>query len=146
VSTGYEISTDPARLDMALVHRWLAGPADRARGIPRDIFDRAAAHSINFGVYHAADGLVGYARVISDHATFAYLANMFVLESHRGKGISKLLMEALLAHPDLQNLRRWMLVTRDAHGLYEQFGFTTPKDDKLLMERVDADVYERFKK
>ena len=142
---GYEISTDPARLDVARIHGWLTETSKRPPGMPRDILERAMANSINFGLYHAQDGQVGFARVISDRATFAYLANMFVLRSHRGKGLSKRLMEAILAHPELRNLRRWMLVTHDTHGLYEQFGFTLPKAANHLMERVDPDVYVRLK-
>ena len=123
----YDISTDRERLDLVLIHRWLSEQSYWAAGIPRDIVARAIANSINFGVYHNVAEQVGFARVISDHATYAYLADVFILEKHRGKGLSKRLMEAVLAHPELQGLRRWTLATRDAHGLYEQFGFTQPK-------------------
>jgi GNAT superfamily N-acetyltransferase len=144
MSDPYEISTDPTRLDVALIHRWLSQSSYWAKGIPRDIVERAVANSLNFGVFHAEEGQVGYARVVSDRATFAYLADVFVLEPHRGKGLSKRLMAAVLAHPDLQNLRRWTLATRDAHGLYEQFGFTVPKVANRVMERVDPDIYARL--
>jgi GNAT superfamily N-acetyltransferase len=139
----YEISTDAGRLDVALIHRWLSQESYWAKGVPLGVVERAIANSINFGVYHAKDGQIGFARVISDRATFAYLADVFVLEAHRGKGLSKQMMAAVLAHPDLQGLRRWLLATRDAHGLYEQFGFTLPKAANRFMERVDPDVYSR---
>ena len=142
----YEISTDPARFDVALIHRWLSEESYWAKGIPRDILERAIANSITFGLYHKTQGQVGFARVISDRATYAYLADVFVLDAHRGQGLSKRLMEAVLAHPELQGLRRWTLATRDAHGLYEQFGFTLPKVANRFMERTDPDVYLRMKR
>jgi GNAT superfamily N-acetyltransferase len=114
----YTISTDSKRLDVELIHRWLAQESYWAPGIPRDVIERAIAGALNFGIYHATQGQVGFARVISDRATFAYLADVFVLDAHRGQGLSKRLMETILAHPELQGLRRWMLATRDAHGLY----------------------------
>ncbi len=140
----YEISSDPKRLDIALIHRWLSQSSYWAAGIPRAIVERAIANSLNFGVYHVEDGQIAFARVVSDRATFAYLADVFVLDAHRGKGLSKRLMAAILAHPELQGLRRWTLATRDAHGLYEQFGFTQPKVANRFMERVDPDVYTRL--
>lgn len=137
----YIISTDPSRFDIGLIHRFLSEESYWAKGVPRDVVERAFSNSINFGVFHAVDGQVGYARVVSDHATFAYLADVFVLESHRGKSLSKILIKAVLAHPELQGLRRWALATRDAHDLYRQFGFTLPKVDNRFMERVDPEVY-----
>jgi GNAT superfamily N-acetyltransferase len=145
MADAYTISTDPARLDVALIQRWLSEQSYWAPGIPRDVVERSIAGALNFGVFHEAEGQVGFARVISDRATFAYLADVFVLETHRGKGLSKRLMKTILAHPELQNLRRWMLATRDAHSLYEQFGFTLPKVAGRLMERTDPDVYRRPK-
>lgn len=142
----YEISTDPTRLDVALIHRWLSQESYWAMGIPRDVVERAIANSTNFAVHRKTVGQVGYARVISDRATYAYLADVFILDDHRGRGLSKRLMETVLAHPDLQNLRRWTLATRDAHGLYEQFGFTLPKVADRFMERVDPDIYLRMGK
>lgn len=138
----YTISTDPQRLDVALIHRWLSQESYWAPGIPRDAVERAIDGSLNFAVYHATQGQVGFARVISDRATFAYIADVFVIDAHRGQGLSKRLMEIILAHPELQGLRRWMLATRDAHNLYAQFGFG-PVVTERLMERVDADVYLR---
>ena len=139
----YDISTDRARLDVFLIHRWLAEHSYWAAGIPRAVVERAIANSINFGLYHNFAAQVGFARVVTDRATFAYLADVFVLEAHRDKGLSKRLIEAVLAHPELQGLRRWMLATRDAHGLYEQFGFTLPKVADRFMERTDPDIYLR---
>lgn len=138
----YTISSDPVRLDVALIHDWLSTKSYWAKGIPRALVDRAIAHSLNFGIYHVGQGQVGFARVITDRATFAYLADVFVLEAHRGKGLSKQLMQAILAHKELQGLRRWLLATRDAHTLYAQFGFKPPVPDRL-MERVDPDIYLR---
>jgi GNAT superfamily N-acetyltransferase len=143
MSDPYTISTDPARLDVTLIQRWLSEESYWAPGIPRDVVERSITGALNFGIYHETQGQVGFARVISDHATFAYLADVFVLESHRGQSLSKRLMETILAHPQLQGLRRWMLATRDAHGLYEQFGFTLPKVAGRIMERTDPDIYRR---
>jgi GNAT superfamily N-acetyltransferase len=142
----YEISTDPARLDVALIHRWLSQESYWAKGVPRDVVERSLAHSLNFGVHHATEGQVGFARVITDRATFAYLADVFVLEAHRGKGLSKQLMAAILAHAELQDLRRWLLATWDAHGLYAQFGFTPLARPDRIMERLAPDVYARLKR
>jgi GNAT superfamily N-acetyltransferase len=139
----YNISTDPARLDVALIQRWLSQSSYWAKGVPREVVERSIANSLNFGLYHATDGQVGFARVITDRATFAYLADVFVLDAHRGKGLSKMLMQAIIAHRELQGLRRWLLATRDAHTLYERFGFSLPKVPGRLMERLDPDVYAR---
>jgi GNAT superfamily N-acetyltransferase len=138
----YEISTDPTRLDVALIHGWLSQSSYWAKGIPRDVVERSVAHSMNFAIHHRTDGQVGFARVITDRATFAYLADVFVLDAHRGKGLSKRLMETILAHPDLQGLRRWLLATRDAHALYERFGFSLPKVSGRLMERLNPAIYQ----
>lgn len=138
----YTISTDPAHLDIALIHDWLSTKSYWAKGIPREIVERAIANSLNFGIYHASQGQVGFARVITDRATFAYLADVFVLESHRGRGLSKKLMQTILEHSELQGFRRWLLATRDAHTLYAQFDFKPPVPSRL-MERVDPDIYHR---
>ena len=116
------MSDDPARLDIASIHEFLTN-SYWARGMSESLLRRAIANSIPFGVY--ADGAqVGFARVITDCATYAYLSDVFILESHRGRGLSKFLMEVILSHPDLQGLRRFALFTRDAAGLYRQFGFS----------------------
>jgi GNAT superfamily N-acetyltransferase/predicted metal-dependent hydrolase len=117
----YEVSTDPARLDVGVIHNFLSG-SYWAKDIPRALVERSIRHSLCFGVFHRGNQ-VGFARVISDFSTFAYLADVFVLPEHRGKGVSKLMMETIIEHQDLQGLRRFLLATVDAHGLYTQFGF-----------------------
>lgn len=128
----YEVSSDPARLDLDTIHAYLSR-SYWSPGIPRSVVQRAMEHSICFGVYHLREQ-VGFARVVTDRATFAYLADVFILEAHRGRGLSKKLMASVMAHPDLQGLRRFMLATRDAHGLYRQFGFTDLANPSRIME------------
>ncbi len=118
----YEVSTDPARIDLAAVHEFLSGRSYWATGRPLDLVRRSLENSIVFGVHHGREQ-VGLARVVSDRATFAWLCDVYVLEEHRGHGLGKWLIECVRAHPDLQGLRRWMLATRDAHELYAQYGF-----------------------
>jgi GNAT superfamily N-acetyltransferase len=139
---GFEISTDPARVDVELTHRFLSEQAYWSAGIPRDILERAIAGSMVFGIYRGPEQ-VGFARVVSDRATFAWIGDVFVLPEHRGHGLSKWLMECITTHPELQGLRRWMLATRDAHGLYSQYGFAPLHDPTRFMERWDPDVYKR---
>jgi GNAT superfamily N-acetyltransferase len=117
----YVASSDPARIDVAAVHAFLAS-SYWAEGIPVELVRRSIEHSLCFGVYHG-ERQVGFARAITDRATYAYLADVYVLDAHRGRGLARLLMECVMAHPALQGLRRFSLVTRDAHGLYERFGF-----------------------
>jgi GNAT superfamily N-acetyltransferase len=133
------ITTDPARLDLETVHGFLTG-SYWAAGIPREIVERSVRHSICFGAFEGARQ-VGFARVISDRATFAYVADVFVLDSHRGRGIGKRLMAAVTSHPELQNLRLWTLFTRDAHGLYRQVGFREARYPDRLMERRQPRPY-----
>lgn len=132
---GFTVSTDPARLDMDLIHRTLSTESYWARGRSFDQVARAFAHSLPFGVYAPDGALVGWARVVSDFATFAYLSDVWVQATHRGQGLSKFLMGTIMAHPELQDLRRWSLHTSDAHGLYEQFGFTRIAEPERVMER-----------
>lgn len=143
---GYLISDDPALLDVAAVHAYLAR-SYWAEGIPREIVARALAHSLCFGIYVIA-GLtrqqIGLVRVVTDYATFAYLCDVYVLEEYRGQGLSKAAMHAFESHPNLQNLRRKHLVTLDAHGLYSQFGFVPVAQPELHMEKRDPDVYRRL--
>ncbi len=127
------VSTDRARLDLDTVHRFLAG-SYWAGGVPREVVERSIQHSICFGAYDRGRQ-VGFARVISDRATFAYVADVFVLDSHRGRGIGKQIMACATSHPELQNLRLWTLFTRDAHGLYRQYGFRDARHPDRLMER-----------
>lgn len=138
--TTLHISTDKAALDVAMIHQFLSERSTWARGMPLTTLRRAIEHSLCFGAY--LDGRqVGFARVTTDRATFAYLADVFVLEAERGKGVSKALVAAAMAHPDLQGLRRFMLATNDAHALYARYGFTPPLRPASLMERYFPDVY-----
>ena len=137
----FKISTDPKRLDRERIHEFLKS-SYWAPGISREVVDRSIEGAMCFGVYEG-DEQVGFARVITDQATFAYLADVFVLESHRGRGLSVWMMEAIRAHPELQGLRRWILMTRDAHGLYEKFGFRRMADTGRCMEILDREVYTR---
>ena len=127
------ISDDPTLLDRALIHRFLSEHSYWARGVPREIVDRSLAHSLCLGLYHDGRQL-GFARVVSDFATFAWLADVFVVGDHRGKGLGRRLVAAVLAHPRLQGLRRFMLGTRDAHGLYARFGFKSLAQPERFME------------
>jgi ribosomal protein S18 acetylase RimI-like enzyme len=136
----YEIDTDRARLDMRVIHGFLAA-SHWARGIPMAVVQHAIRRSLPFGLYK--DGRqVGFARVVTDHATVAYLADVFVLEEERGQGLGHWLVESILAHPALQGLRRWLLGTRDAHALYRKLGFGEPAAPFGFLERLDAAVYE----
>jgi len=126
------ITTDPSRLDLDVIHGYLTR-SYWARGISRDLVARAMEHSLCFGAF-AGDRQVGFARVVSDRATFAYLCDVFVLESHQSRGVGKRLMAAIMAHPDLQGLRRMTLFTRDAHGLYRQYGFRETRFADRFME------------
>ena len=136
------ISTDPTHLDLDVIHGFLR-QAYWSREIPRETVQRAIAGSLCFGGYVDGAGQVAFARVITDGATFAYLADVFVLQDQRGKGYSKQLMQAVMAHPQLQGLRRFMLATWDAHGLYAQFGFQPAARPDRLMEKLDMDLYTR---
>ncbi len=139
----YEISTDRSRLDIALIHRFL-GASYWARNIPLAVVERSIENSLCFGVYCRGQQ-AGFGRVITDYAVFAYVADVFILPEHRGRGLAKALVRAMLDHPQLQGLRRWMLATRDAHKLYAQFGFGPPAHPENLMtiqrpNPYDADV------
>jgi GNAT superfamily N-acetyltransferase len=131
--TELSITTDPSRLDLDVIHGFLSRSSYWAAGIPRELVVRALRHSTCFGAFDGNEQ-VGFARVISDHATFAYVCDVFVLDSHRGRGVGKQLMAAIKSHPDLQGLRRWVLFTRDAHGLYRQYGFSEARHPERLME------------
>jgi GNAT superfamily N-acetyltransferase len=136
----FVISTDEERLDLDMLYGFLT-ESYWAKGIPREVVARSIRNSLCFGVY--CDGKqIGFARVISDYATYAYIGDVFVLESYRGRGLGKWLMECIMRHPWLQGLRRWSLVTADAHGLYTQFGFTPLKAPERYMELHDPEVYK----
>ena len=135
------ISTDKSKLDIDVIHPFLTR-SYWAEGIPRDTVIRAIENSLCFGVYNGTEQ-VGFARVISDFATYAYLADVFILEPYRERGLGKELVATVMAHPELQGLRRWSLGTRDAHGLYSQFGFTALENPSRMMEIADTEVYLR---
>jgi GNAT superfamily N-acetyltransferase len=141
----FVISTDRERLSLDVVHGFLTN-CYWAKGIPREVVARSIEHSLCFGIYEGRGAQVGFSRVVSDFATVAYLGDVFVLESHRGRGLSKWMMECIVQHPALQNLRRWILLTRDGHGLYSKFGFTPVQAPERYMERHSPDVYEAARK
>jgi len=140
----YLVSTDLSLLNIDVIHNYLSKESYWAKNIPREIVERSISNSLCFGLYEKGKQ-VGFARLVTDKATFAYLADVFILEEYRGKGLAKWLMEAIQAHPELQALRRWMLGTRDAHSLYEQFGWTVLDEDtrKRFMQRHFKDVYQQ---
>lgn len=130
----YLISTDKSRLNVELVHEFLKN-SYWASGIPDEIVRRSIENSLAFGVYTGGEQ-VGFARVVTDYATFAYLADVFVLEAHRGRGMAKWMIEVITSHPRLQGLRRWMLATRDAHELYRRYGFSELERPEIFMEII----------
>ncbi len=139
--SNYSISNDPGRLQIEIIHDYLANHAYWSKGIPRSVIERAIKNSLCFGVF---DGLqqVGFARVVTDRATYAYLADVFILEEHRGRGLSKQLLKTIFRHPDLQGLRRWSLATQDAHELYARFGFQPLAAPERWMEMRVSDPYQ----
>jgi len=140
---GYEVSTDPARIDLDYVHRYLSRDSYWAGAIPRAVVARSVANALSFGLYAADGAQVGFARVITDKATFAWLADVFIDPGQQGLGLGKGLIDAVVAHPDLQGLRRFMLVTADAHGLYERYGFTAVENPERMMVKLRTDLYPR---
>jgi GNAT superfamily N-acetyltransferase len=137
---GFTVSDDPARLDRGVIHRFLAESSYWARNIPSASLDKALRNSLCFALLER-ERQIGFARVVSDRATLAYLADVFVLPEFRGRGLAKWLLTCVLEHPELQGLRRWILGTRDAHGLYAKLGFTPLKRPDTFMERHDPNVY-----
>ena len=138
---GFTISTEKERLDIDLIHSFL-NRTYWAEGISKETIRRSIEGSLCFGVFEN-DKQVGFARMITDKATFAYLADVFIIEEYRGRGLSKWLMQVIMSHPDLQGLRRMILATKDAHGLYKQFGFTPLINVDRWMHILDPDVYKR---
>src|SRR4030081_501918 len=137
----YVISTDSSRLDVELIHDFLSKTAYWAIGRTLQVVERSIENSLPFGIYKG-DVQVGFARVVTDYATFAWIADVFVLPEYRGRGLSKWLMEVMLAHPRLQGFRRWVLSTKDAHGLYERFGFIKLHRPERCMYRPDPNMKE----
>jgi GNAT superfamily N-acetyltransferase len=136
------ISTERKRIDLNVVHDFLTN-CYWAKGVAREVVACSIDHSLCFGVYDGDARQVGFARVVSDFATVAYVGDVFVLESHRGHGLSKWMMECIIQHPALQNLRRWILLTRDAHRLYSRYGFTPLKAPERYMELHRPDIHEK---
>ena len=138
----YVVSTDPARLDIDRIHRFLS-TAYWSKGIPRDVMERSITHALPFGLYAPSGQQAGFARVVTDRATYAYLGDVYVESDHRGRGLGKFLVACVLDHPELQGLRRWALATADAHGLYAGYGFRPPAnpDIHLFIERAPADLW-----
>ncbi|MBD55699.1 GNAT family N-acetyltransferase [uncultured Pseudoalteromonas sp.] len=142
---GYRISTDKTDLDFEVIYGFIS-KSYWASGIPKHTLEKAIANSFCFGVYDIQDSQIGFARLITDKATFAYLADVFIVESHRGKGLSKWLVESIVSHPELQGLRRMVLATRDAHGLYTQYGFLPIENPEMFMQIWNPNVYHDLEK
>jgi GNAT superfamily N-acetyltransferase len=140
MSGEYEISTERSRLDVALIHDFLAS-SYWAHGIPRGVVEKSIDNSLCFGAYCGGEQ-VAFARVVTDYATFGYLADVFVVPGHRGRGVAKMIVRNIVAHPDLKGLRRLLLATRDAHGLYAQFGFEPVAKPEHLMSIHKPDIYD----
>lgn len=144
---GYLISTDHTKLDIGVIHQYLSEESYWAKHIPLEVVKRSIDNSLCFGLYHLGKQ-IGFARLVTDKATFAYLADVFIIEMYRGKGLSKWLVQTIQAYPEVQGLRRWMLGTRDAHGLYAQFGWTPIPEEMVsrFMQLHNPDVYSILEK
>lgn len=136
----YRISTDPQQLNVETIHQFLAHESGWSNGIPLEKVEKSIANSLNFGMYKGGQ-LIGYARVISDFSTIAYLGDVFLMPKYRGLGLSKWLMETIMDHPDLQGLRRWILLTSTAEWLYAKYGFTPLPQPEIYMEKYNPTVY-----
>ena len=141
---GYRISTNQSDLDLDVIYSFIS-QSYWASGIPKQTLRKAISNSLCFGVYRDSGEQVGFARMITDKATFAYLADVFILEESRGLGLSKWLMETIIIHPDLQGLRRMLLSTRDAHSLYSQYGFKAIENPESLMQILQPNIYQEQK-
>ena len=141
VSKGnYSISTDKSKLDVLSIHRFLANETDWAKGIPINTLKKSIENSLNFGVYYKNEQ-IGFARIISDFSTIAYLGDVYILDEYRGNGLSKWMISEITNHPDLQNLRRWILLTNTAEWLYKKFGFTEIANPQFYMEKHNPNVF-----
>ncbi|PKN97175.1 MAG: GNAT family N-acetyltransferase [Chloroflexi bacterium HGW-Chloroflexi-5] len=138
----FTITTDKSKMDLATIHRFLSEESYWCKNVPVKRVKKAMDHSLNFGVFHG-DRQVGYARVISDFSSVAYLGDVFILKEFRGQGLSKWMMETIISHPELQGLRRWILLTADAHELYRKYGWTNIKNPEKWMEKHDPDAYKK---
>ena len=135
------ISSDPGKLDLAFTHHWLSSEAYWSKGLPYKLFERMISHSLCFGVYHKNGNQVGFGRVITDYTTFAWLTDVFIIDEYRGKGLSVNLMNCIMDHPELRILRRWLLGTDHAHGLYRKFGFTDLDHPENFLTRHHSEMY-----
>lgn len=138
---GFRISTDRNELDFDVIYQFIS-QSYWAKGIPKSTMQKALDHSLCFGVFNAEQQQVGFARLITDYATFAYLSDVFIVEQYRGCGLSKFLIETVVSHPDVQGLRRMMLATRDAHGLYAQYGFKPIEQAQTFMQVWQPNIYQ----
>lgn len=136
----FTISTEKSRLQIEAIHRFLSEDSYWAQERPKELTETAIEHSMCFGVYHGGDQ-IGFARVVTDHATFAYIGDVYIEEKYRGQGLSKWLMKVIVEHPELQGFRRYILATRDAHGLYEQFEFKSLRHPDRWMEKTAPNAY-----
>ncbi|MCB9299354.1 MAG: GNAT family N-acetyltransferase [Lewinellaceae bacterium] len=141
----FTISTNQELFDFPQIHGFIARQSYWAPEIPMAILRKSIAHSLSFGLFHGKRQ-IGIARVVTDYTTFGYLADVFIDETYRGQGLGKWLMACILGHPELQGFRRWMLATRDAHGLYQQFGFTPLKKPETIMEKHNPDAYTKVER
>jgi N-acetylglutamate synthase-like GNAT family acetyltransferase len=139
---GFTITTDKSKLDVNSIFDYLSNRSYWAMGVPLEKVKRAIENSICYGVYDSSGKQAGFARVVTDKATIAYIGDLFILEEYRKQGLSKWLMECILKHPELQGFRRWILLTKDAHGLYKQYGFNEPEEPSTYMELRKKDVYK----
>jgi ribosomal protein S18 acetylase RimI-like enzyme len=143
VIEGFTITSDGEEMDLSAIHAFLSS-SYWAKGIPRETMQRALENSLCFGVFNASGSQIGFARAISDFATYAYIADVYVLEEYRGMGLSKWLMQEVMTHPGLQGLRRITLATQDAHGLYEKYGFEPLAKPEIFMETCNPSVYNNL--
>ncbi len=139
---GFTIRTKKNKMNIPYIHEFISNKSYWAEGIPLAVVKRSIKGSLCFGIFHATKQ-IGFARVVTDSATFGYLADVFIDENYRGKGLGKWLMEVIVSHPELRGLRNWMLATRDAHGLYEKFGFKPLENPERIMRKNNPDVYKK---
>ncbi|UUC45397.1 GNAT family N-acetyltransferase [Flavobacterium cerinum] len=139
----FTITTDKSKLDINVIHRYLSGESYWSKDIPIERIQKSIENALCFGVYHN-DQQIGYAKVVSDFSTMAYLGDVFILESYRGQGLSKQLMETIMSHPELQNLRRWILLTADAHELYKKYGWQPIASPEKWMEIHQPDIFRKL--